>query len=228
MIGNVIPERDDSTLATRASLLERLKDCEDQASWQEFHHRYRGLITRFALKAGCTVTEAEEVVQDTLIGVARKLPEFRYDREVCAFKTWLLNLTLWRVKDQFRKRANAPLPLHPDVQQAREERTFQEDASGTVEARQVPDESLERLTAAWDEDFQQVLLAEALACVKQTANLKDCQMFELIALRGLAPREVARTLGVSTARVYLAKHRLLPRVREEVARLEREWEAPRG
>lgn len=100
----MISERQGSSLATRASLIERQKDCEDHASWQEFYDLYRGLIFRFALKAGCTETEADEVVQETVIGVARKLPEFRYEPERGAFKTWLLNKKLWRVKDQLRKR----------------------------------------------------------------------------------------------------------------------------
>ena len=100
-----MPRRSDA-LATRPSLLLRLTDCQDQASWQEFYATYRDLIWRFALKAGCNETEAEEVVQETVIAVARKLPEFKYDPAVCAFKTWLLNQTAWRVKDQIRKRGN--------------------------------------------------------------------------------------------------------------------------
>ena len=52
----------DKSLATRGSLLHRLKDCRDQASWQDFYDTYRDLIHRFALKAGLTETEAEEVV----------------------------------------------------------------------------------------------------------------------------------------------------------------------
>lgn len=65
------------------------------------------------------------------------------------------------------------------------------------------------------------MLKAALARVKQEANLKDCQMFELHMLRGLAPREVARTLGVSMAHVYLAKHRTAPLVKRRIAELEK-------
>ena len=106
-MSSVMDHSPDRSLATRESLLRRLTDCEDQASWQEFYQTYRDLIWRFALKAGCTVTEAQDVVQETVIAVARKLPDFKYDPAVCAFKTWLLNLTMWRIKDQFRKRAPA-------------------------------------------------------------------------------------------------------------------------
>lgn len=92
------------SLATNASLLERLKDLEDQASWQEFCATYRNLIFSFALRHGLSPTESEEVVQETFITVARNLPQFRYDPKRCSFKTWLFNLTLWRIRDQLRRR----------------------------------------------------------------------------------------------------------------------------
>src|SRR5579862_1832425 len=89
---------------TRSSLLRRVKNTEDQQSWQEFHDVYRSLVLAFARKAGLNDDEAEEAVQETLIAASRHLPEFQYDPKVCSFKTWLLNLAQWRVKDQLRKR----------------------------------------------------------------------------------------------------------------------------
>ena len=215
---SVIPEKQTDSLATRASLIERLKDCGDQDSWQEFYDRYRELIRRFALKAGCTETEANEAVQETVIGVARKLPEFRYDPAKCAFRTWLLNQTMWRVKDQLRKRN---VGQASGLSWSGGTPDLRSDTSRTATVERVPDASLERLEAAWDEDWQRTVLTAAMTRVKAEANLKDCQMFELLMLRGLSPREVARTLGVSTARVYLAKHRLGPLVKRRVAELEK-------
>ena len=219
MLRDVIPERQEDSLATRASLIARLKDCDDQAGWQQFFDRYRGLIQRFALKAGCTSTEAEEVVQETVIGVARKLPEFRYEPGRCAFKTWLLNQTLWRVKDQFRKRRSWEGRLVGSIGSE----PLPDDATDRPWAEDVSDQTVERLAAAWDEDWRRTILSMALARVKTEANPKDCQMFELHVLRGISPREVAQSFGVSTARVYLAKHRLTPLVRKQVAELETAW-----
>src|SRR5215471_17185777 len=104
MPASMKPEHDPQ-LQTRSSLLNRLKSGDDPQSWQEFYDTYGGLIRFFAGKAGLTVDEAEEVVQETAIGVARRLPEFTYDPKVCRFKTWLLNLTRWRIQNQLRKRA---------------------------------------------------------------------------------------------------------------------------
>src|SRR6266542_6306917 len=91
-------------IPTRDSLLSRLKDRRDDDSWRDFFNLYWRLIYGGALKAGLTEQEAEEVVQETVITVARRIPEFKYDPTVCSFKTWLLNLTRWRIVDQLRKR----------------------------------------------------------------------------------------------------------------------------
>src|SRR5215472_12683622 len=96
--------RHGTSLKTRSSLLNRLRAGDDAASWEEFYRTYGGLIRFFAEKAGLTADEAEEVVQETAIGVARRLPEFTYNPKVCRFKTWLLNLARWRIQDQLRKR----------------------------------------------------------------------------------------------------------------------------
>src|SRR5713101_7636162 len=93
-----------SSIQTRPSLLNRLKSGDDAESWQEFYRVYGKLVRDFAIQAGLTDTEADEVVQETAIAVARHLPEFRYDPKVCRFKTWLLNQTSWRVKDQLKRR----------------------------------------------------------------------------------------------------------------------------
>src|SRR5436190_6144218 len=95
---------DASSIQTRPSLLIRLKTGDDAESWQEFYRAYGKLVRDFAIHAGLTDTEADEVVQETAIAVARHLPDFEYDPKVCRFKTWLLNQSSWRIKDQLKKR----------------------------------------------------------------------------------------------------------------------------
>jgi RNA polymerase sigma factor (sigma-70 family) len=206
-------------LSTRATLLQRLKNCEDQASWQEFYQTYRDLLWRFALKAGCTESEAEEVVQDTVIAVARKLPGFKYDPAVCAFKTWLLNQTMWRIKDEFRKRGKAgPAPHLSGA--GGTPALVPGDTRRTATVERIADPARSELEAVWDKEWQETLIEAAMQRVKEQANLKDCQMFDLYVLRGWSAREVAHSLGVSVARVYLAKHRIAPLLKREVTKLQ--------
>src|SRR5690348_6934451 len=92
---------------TRRTLLSRIKDTSDNASWQEFFDIYWKLIYNAAIKTGLTPEESQEVVQETVISVAQKIPEFEYRPEPGSFKRWLLNVTHWRITDQFRKRSPA-------------------------------------------------------------------------------------------------------------------------
>src|SRR5512140_92729 len=93
-----------SLLATRRSLVERLADWGDRKRWQEFFDTYWKLIYAAARKSGLADAEAQEVVQETVITVAKNIDRLKYDPAVGSFKGWLLQITRWRIADQFRKR----------------------------------------------------------------------------------------------------------------------------
>src|SRR5947209_6974351 len=95
---------DDQFIATRRSLLSRLKNWHDQASWQEFFDTYAKLIYRIAAKAGLKDAEAQDVVQETALVVAKKMPGFKYDPAIGSFKSWLLLITRRRIEKQLKKR----------------------------------------------------------------------------------------------------------------------------
>lgn len=76
-------------LPTRSSLLNRLRDWEDQASWRDFFNTYCKFINGVAIKSGLSDSEAEDVVQETVLSVAKKMPEYVYDPARCSFKGWL-------------------------------------------------------------------------------------------------------------------------------------------
>jgi RNA polymerase sigma-70 factor (ECF subfamily) len=204
-------QSDNSSLATRASLLGRLKDLEDQASWQEFFDSYWQLIYGVARRAGLTDAEAQDVVQETLITTARHLPGFHYDPKVCSFKTWLLRSARWRIIDQLRKR----LPAGQVVEAAAED-----DATATALLDRLAGGVAPDLEQIWTEEWEKLVLAAAIDRAKQQVRPEQFQIFDLYALKGMSATQVAGLLGVSVARVYLAKHRVARVVRAEALRLE--------
>src|SRR5215468_8087965 len=123
---------------TRATLLARLVNCDDQVSWQEFFDIYWRLIYSVARRSGLTDAEAQDVVQDTMVAVARHMPTFKYDPAIGSFKGWLLNLTRWRVIDQMRRRVPRAI---------RRESTGTVTDTATVE--KLHDSSNKDLEAAW-------------------------------------------------------------------------------
>ena len=192
-------------IPTRDSLLSRLKDWRDDDSWRDFFNTYWKLLHGVALKAGLTEEEAQEVVQETVITVARRIPEFRYDPSVCSFKTWLLNLTRWRIVDQLRKRRPAIA-----------DRTRPDAATRTAMIERVPDPASLDLGAVWDEEWERQLLAAAIQRVKHKVKPEQYQVFHLCVFKEWPVKKVATQLGVSAAQVYLAKHRIGALLKREV------------
>ena len=94
--------KNDPLLATRLSLIARLGNWDEQGKWQEFFEIYWRLIYGVACRAGMKDDEAQEVVQETCIAVAKNIA--RYDSKAGSFKAWLLQMTRWRITDQLRKR----------------------------------------------------------------------------------------------------------------------------
>jgi RNA polymerase sigma-70 factor (ECF subfamily) len=196
-------------IPTRNSLLSRLKDWEDKQSWQDFFDTYWKLVYGVAIKAGLTDQEAQEVVQETVITVARRIPEFKYDPATCSFKTWLLNLTRWRITDQLRKR-------RPDDAHKRR-RPDQTARTATVE--RIADPAGIDLETVWDEEWQQHLIHCATENVKRRVNPEQYQIFDLCLFKQWPVKKVARELGVSLGQVYLAKHRVSVLIKKEIKKL---------
>src|SRR5688572_16645845 len=94
----------DEFLPTRKSLLTRLKNWDDQEGWREFFETYWRLIYRVAIKAGFNDAEAQDIVQETILAVAKKMRGFKYDPTVGSFKSWLLLNVRSRIAEHWRKR----------------------------------------------------------------------------------------------------------------------------
>ena len=203
------------TLPTRWSLLTRLKNWDDQDSWKEFFDTYWRLIYNVATKAGLTDAEAQDVVQETLLSVAKSLKEFKTDPARGSFKAWLLKTTRWRIVNQFNKR-------RPD--QIARARRVPDDTRETATVDRIADSSEANWETVWDTEWQEHLLGVALERLKRKAKPKHFQIYFLHAIRGQYVRDVARSLGVNVAQVYLIKHRLAREFRAELQQLEREME----
>src|SRR5580765_5374538 len=109
-------KRQDEFLPTRQSLLQRLKRWDDQESWRDFFNQYWRLLYSAAIKAGLNDSQAQDVVQDTIILVSKKMEGFRYDPLVDSFKGWLLYLTRKRIALEYRRieRMRQHKPVEPN------------------------------------------------------------------------------------------------------------------
>lgn len=200
------------SLATRASLLGRLKNWEDAQSWEEFTRIYSRLIRAVALKAGLTESEAKDVEQETLLCVAKTIHTFESNPARGTFKSWLFNLTRWRIADHFRRRDPAAPAALADAPSAT--------GTGTVERLPGPD----NLDAEWEIEWKRNIVETALARVGKKVKAKHLQIFDLYAMRHWPAGKVARELGVTRVQVYLVYHRLTKLMKREVEYLGRNLE----
>ena len=204
-----------SLLATRRSLVERLADWGDQLRWQEFFDTYWKLIYSTARQSGLTDAEAQEVVQETLITVAKNIDKLKYDPAIGSFKGWLLQITRWRIVDQFRKRApgDAKRPHSADNR-----------ATATIE--RIPDSRGIDLDAIWEAEWKENLFDAAIARVKRKIEPKQFQIFDCYVRKEWSATKVAARLGVSVGQVYLARHRVGALLKKEIKALEKMEDRP--
>ena len=200
---------EDELIPTRASLLSRLKDWQDETSWKVFFDTYWKLIYNAAIKAGLTDAEAQDVVQETVISVFKSMPDFQYKAACGSFKSWLLQLTAWRIGDQFRNRQRNMQPAKRPADSTAQ--------TATVDG--VPDPAGSGLEAIWEEEWEQNLMNAATDRVKRDVDPKQYQIFDLYVLKNWSARKVASTLKVNLGRVYLAKHRIGTMIKKELKHL---------
>lgn len=185
--------------ATRRSLLTRLKDLGDSQGWQRFSDTYSGVIRSLAVKAGCTATEADEALQESLISVAKEMPDFRYDPTRGSFKSWLFCIVRRRIADQFRRRVR---------------RERHEDGAAT-ELETLPDPATDPLNALWEVEWRQHRLHVAVERAKQKVSPAQWQMFDLVTLQEWPTERVCALLGVNRAQIYMAKMRVSRLLKQE-------------
>ena len=213
------PNKKDEAIAkayakTRKSLIARLDNWEDQKTWDEFYQTYWRLIYAVAIRAGLRPEEAFDCVQETILSIAKQSKKKLYDPEQGSFKTWLMNMTRWRINDQFRKRKKDTAMSGGDWGDERKTAVIDriEDPNGDV---------LERL---WDVEWKKGIADAALARVKAQVSPKQYQIFDYYVVRQWDATKVQEKLRVSMAQVYLAKHRVGAVLKKELAKLEEETE----
>ena len=207
--------RNEEFMPTRWTLIERMKNWDDQESWRQLFDTYWKLIDGVARQAGLTPEEAQDAVQETVRSVCKNIGEFRADPAHGSFKRWLLRLSHWRILDQVRKRPAERGRLRgPSSPSA----NFEPSTTRTEE--RVADPADNQFEALWDAEWDRHLISLALEKVEKQANARHYQVFLLHVIKQHPAEQVAKMAGVDTSQVYLIKHRLTPLFREAIRELE--------
>lgn len=184
---------------TRASLLLRLQQPEDELAWQEFVEIYQPLLERLAARYGLQAADAQDVAQEVLTKVAKAVPEWEHDPARGTFRGWLTRVTRNLTIEQFRARSRRP-------------RTNPE--SGQLEQFDRNADSIFQL------EEQRELFGWAARKARDQFAPATWQAFWLTAVEQQLPAAVAEQLGLSAGAVYIARSRVMARMRELIEQSE--------
>jgi len=209
-----MPAKPDPWLPTRRSLISRLKNWNDDDSWQDFFDTYSRLLYSVAAKSGFNDAEAQDVVQDTIVSVAKHIPNFQYDPQRGSFKNWLLQIARSRIIDHVRKRQRGP----------QKENHQPTEVGQTSFLQKLPDPSPDQIDRLWEKEWEQHLFQAALKKVKKQVSAKEFQIFDCAALQQWPVKQIASALRVSEGHIYTAKSRVGALLKDTVQQLKREMD----
>lgn len=186
---------------TRVSLILRLPNAKDASAWQEFIHIYEPFIYRFARRRGLQDADAWELTQEVFLGVANAIGDWEPDQKRAQFRTWLFRIARNQVINQLTRRKS--------VQSIDQEILDQDSANG--------DDELQREE---ERQFRLELLRWSANRVRHEVSEQSWEVFRLTAFEGYSAESVARELGITRAHVYVAKGRVIHRLRQIIARFD--------
>ena len=188
--------RSDPLYATRASIFLRLKadgSIDRELGWQEFAQKYSRVIAGFARNAGLPAQEADDVLQDVLLGFFRVSEAFEYDPDRGRFRGYLKRVTLNAIRARHRrKRPSVGIEDHAEPS--------------------MPEDTDDQ----WDRQWTEQLLTRAMTEVRGEVEEKTWRAFELYGIRGTPASAAAQETGMSEAAIRHAKMRITKRLRELV------------
>jgi RNA polymerase sigma-70 factor (ECF subfamily) len=184
---------------TRASLLARLRDPCDGAAWTEFVDLYVPVIYGYARKQGLQDADAVDLAQEVISAVAGAVGRLEYDPERGAFRSWLFTVVRRKLSNWRRAQRNRP-------------------CSGGAATQRVLAEcpAVEDVEAEWEAEWEHRVFAWACEQVRRDVADTTWQAFWRTAVDGQPGKRVAADLGLSVAAVYLARSRVVARLKELV------------
>ena len=201
---------DDSPL-TRASLLVRLRDGTNHLAWQEFIALYSPVVYGFARKRGLQDADAADLMQDVMRSISSAIGRLDYDRSQGTFRGWLFTITRNKIFNHFSARRIRP--------QASGDST----TSRLLDSQPDPDSADGADT--WEMEYQRRLASMAMERIQSEFQAKTWRAFWLTAVEGRAVAETAKEVDLSPGAIYVAKSRVLARLKDEVETMRRQEDA---
>lgn len=193
----------DSNL-TRASLVFRLRDHDDNDAWNQFLDLYGQTIFQFVRSRGLQDADAADLVQEVFRRVGNAIGRLEYEKRKGGFRAWLFTITRNCLNTHFEKNKRVMRTVNDS------------DPAGRL--GNVQDTGNE-LTERWEKEFEKQIMLRAIEAVRPTTEPKTWAAFEMTAMQNLSADETGQSLGMSRGAVYVARSRVTSKLREAVTGL---------
>ncbi len=184
---------------TSATLLNRLRQPGDDSAWKTLLDLYTPLLTSWLRRYSLQTSDVDDLVQEVLAVVVRELPRFEHNRQTGAFRSWLRNILVNRLREFWRDRRYRPTAGGSEVE-------------ALLEQLAKPDSDLSRL---FDREHDQHVARRLLQLAEPQFTSGTWLAFRRHVLEGLPAEQVAAESGMSVNAVCIAKSRVLQRLRQE-------------
>lgn len=190
----------DGGTGTSTGLLQRAAQRQADA-WDKLVSLYGPLVYRWCRRWGLQPKDAENIGQDVFLRVWQGLGTFRREANRGSFRGWLYRITRNRFLDHLRE----------------QKKSIQPDGGSAALARlqELADDAEERELAETSREDESILYRKAIDLIRSEFSDRDWDAFAHVVLLGRRPADVAAVMNISTNIVYLAKSRVLRRLREE-------------
>lgn len=195
---------------TRVTLIGRIRDADDSVAWNEFVALYGPMIINFCRKRGVADHDIEDIAQEVLSSLSQSIRNFEYDPEKGTFRSWMYRFVRNRLSRHWRWKER-----HPDQGSGR-----------TTVHRMIENQSSENddHESEWETEYRRRLFQWASEKVKEEVAPTTWKAFEMVGIENREVESVARELDIKPGAVYVAKSRVISRMREAVASVTEGWD----
>lgn len=187
---------------TRHSLIQRLQDAGDDAAWEEFASIYRPIIVRIALRKQLPFDDAEDLAQQVLLLVLKNISKWKSDPARARFRTWLQTVVRNATMNALTRR-----PM--------------DQASGGTSSLQQLNQCPDKADSLWfDLEWQRETLRWVAQQIRGEFESTTWNAFWDTAIEQLSAQEVAERIGKSVGAVYIARSRVMQRIKQRIADLD--------
>ncbi len=185
---------------TSASLLGRLQRPTDEEAWRRLVELYTPLIRGWLRRNGLVSADNDDLVQEVMTVVVRRVPQFRHSGRTGAFRAWLRTITVNCLRDFWKSKRLRPASGG---------------GSDVVELLNQLEDPTSGMSQVWDREHDEHVGRRLLEMIQPQFQPKTWQAFRRVTLDGVSPDAVAAELGISVNAVFIAKSRVLSRLRQE-------------